>query len=85
MPMETAESMGARETNEPEERSAAVRRDGKPIANAAKRRRQKETEEQQAATGERPSSPAREEMEDVQPLVDDPAGQQHTAAGGRRP
>jgi hypothetical protein len=82
LPMETAESMGARETNEPKERSAAVRRDGKPLANAAKGRRQKETvaEEQQAATGERPSSPAREEMEDVQPLVDDPAGQQHTAA-----
>jgi hypothetical protein len=53
-PMETAESMGAWETNMPEERSTAVRRDGEPLANAAKRRRQKETvaEEHQAATGE---------------------------------
>jgi hypothetical protein len=41
-PMKTAKSMGARETNVPEERSAAVRRDGEPLANAAKRRRQKE-------------------------------------------
>ncbi len=81
-PMETAESMGARETNVPEERSAAVRRDGEPLGNAAKRRRQKETvaEEQQAAPGERPSSPVREDMEDVPPLVDDPEGQQLTAA-----
>jgi hypothetical protein len=81
-PMETAESTGAQETNVPEERSAAVRRDGEPLGNAAKRRRQKETvaEEQQAAAGERPSSPVREDMEDVPPLVDDPAGQQLTAA-----
>jgi hypothetical protein len=80
-PMETAKSMGAREINVLEERSATVRRDGEPLANAAKRRRQKETvaEEQQAATGERPSSPVREKMEDLPPLVDDPAGQQSTA------
>ncbi len=59
-----------------------MRRDGEPLGNAAKRRRQKETvaEEQQAAAGERPSSPVREDMEDVPPLVDDPAGQQLTAA-----
>ncbi len=40
-PMEIAKSMGARETNVPEERSAAVRRDGEPLASAAKRRRRK--------------------------------------------
>ncbi len=81
-PMDTAESMGARETNVPEERSAAVRRDGEPLANASKRRRQTETvaKEQQAASGERISSPLREDMEDLPPLVDDPAGQQVTAA-----
>ncbi len=80
--METAESMGARETNVPEERSAAMRRDGEPLANAAKRRRQRETvaEEQQGASGEQPPSPVREDMEDVPPLMDDPAGQQVTAA-----
>jgi hypothetical protein len=80
--METAESMGARETNVPEERSAAMRRDGEPLANAAKRRRQGETvaEEQQGASGEQPPSPVREDMEDVPPLMDDPAGQQVTAA-----
>ncbi len=81
-PMDAAESMGARETNVPEERSAAVRRDGEPLTSAAKRRRQTETvaEEQQAAEGERPSSPVREDMEDLPPLVDDPAGQQVAAA-----
>ena len=59
-----------------------MRRDGEPLANAAKRRRQGETvtEEQQAATGERPPSPVREDMEDVPPLMDDTAGQQVTAA-----
>jgi hypothetical protein len=81
-PMKTAKSMGARETSVSEERSAAVRRDGEPLGSAAKRRRQKETvaEEQQADAGERPSSPTREDEEDVPPLVDDPAGQQVTAA-----
>ncbi len=66
----------------PEERSVAVRRDGEPLANAAKRRRQREavTDEQQVATGEQPSSPVREELEAVPPLVDDPAGQQQAAA-----
>jgi hypothetical protein len=51
------------ETNVPEEWSVAVRRDREPIANAAKRRRQKEaaTGEHQAAAGERPPSPLREE------------------------
>jgi hypothetical protein len=80
--METAESMGARETNVPEDRSAAVRRDGEPLTSAAKRRRQTEAdaEEQQAVAGERPSSPVREDEEDMPPLVDDPAGQQVTAA-----
>ncbi len=79
--METAESMGARETNVPEERSTALRRDGEPLTSAAKRRRQTEAdaEEQQAAGGERPSSPVREDEEELPLLVDDPAGQQVTA------
>ena len=42
-PMDTAESTGARETTVPEERSAAVRRDGEPLTSMAKRRRQTET------------------------------------------
>jgi hypothetical protein len=81
-PMETARSTRAQETNVPEERSAAVRRDGEPLANAAKRRRQREavTDEQQVATGEQPSSPVREELEAVPPLVDDPTDQQQMAA-----
>ncbi len=81
-PKETAESMGARETNVPEERSTALRRDGEPLTSAAKRRRQTEAdaEEQQAAAGERPSSPVREDEEELPLLVDDPAGQQVTAA-----
>jgi hypothetical protein len=81
-PMETAESMGAWETNVPEERSTALRRDGEPLTSAAKRRWQTEADakEQQAAAGERPSSPVREGEEELPPLVDDPAGQQVTAA-----
>ncbi len=81
-PMETVESMGARETNVPEERSAALRRDGEPLTSAAKRRRQTETgaEEQQVDAGERPPSPVREDEEEPPPLVEDPAGQQVTAA-----
>ncbi len=81
-PMEAAESMGARETNVPEERSAALRREGEPLTSAAKRRRQTETdaEEQQADAGERPPSPVREDEEEPPPLVEDPAGQQATAA-----
>ncbi len=80
--METAKSMGARETNVPEERSAAVRSDGEPLANAAKRRRQKEAaaEEQQAATGERPSSPVREELRTAPPSEEDPADRLRGAA-----
>jgi hypothetical protein len=81
-PMETAESMGARETNVPEERSTALRRDGEPLTSAAKRRRQTEAdaEEHQAAAGEQPSSPVREDEEGLPPLVDDPAGQRVEAA-----
>ncbi len=74
--VETAKSTGARETNVSEERSAAVRRDGEPLANAAKRKRQREaaTDERPVTTGEQPSSPVREELEAVPPLVEDPAG-----------
>ena len=38
-PMETAKSTGAQETNVPEERSAAMRRDGEPLTHAAMERR----------------------------------------------
>ncbi len=82
--METAESAGAQETTVPEERSAAVRRDGEPLTSAAKRRRQTETEtdveEPQTDAGERPPSPVREDEEEPPPLAEDPAGQQVTAA-----
>ncbi len=81
--MDTAESTGTRETTVPEERSAAVRRDGEPLTSAAKRRRQTETEadaeRQQTDAGERPPSPVREDEEEPPPLAEDPAGQQVTA------
>ena len=81
--MDTAESTGARETTVPEERSAAVRRDGEPLTNMAKRRRQAETETDagrpQADAGERPPSPTREDEEEPPPLGEDPAGQEVTA------
>jgi hypothetical protein len=82
--MDTAESMGARETTVPEERSAAVRRDGEPLTSAAKRRRQTETEagteRPQTDAGERPPSPAREDEEEPPPPAEDPTGQQVMAA-----
>jgi hypothetical protein len=82
--MDTAESMGARETTVPEERSAAVRRDGEPLTSEAKRRRQTESEtdakEPRTDAGERPPSPTREDEEEPPPLGEDPAGQEAPAA-----
>ncbi len=82
-PMDTAEGTEARETTVPEERSAAVRRDGEPLTSAAKRRRKTETEigagRPQADAGERPPSPTREDEEELPPLGKDPAGQEVTA------
>ena len=79
-PMETAESTGARDINVPEKETAAVRRDGEPLTNAAKRRRQTESEtdaeEPQTDAGERPPSPVREDEEEPSPLAEDPTGQQ---------
>jgi hypothetical protein len=79
-PMDTAESTGARETTVPEERSAAVRRDGEPLTSEAKRRRQAEpetdTEAPRTDAGERPPSPTREHEEEPPPLGEDPAGQE---------
>ncbi len=79
-PMDTAESTGARETTVPEERSAAVRRDGEPLTSEAKRRRQTESETDPEAprmdAGERPPSPTREDEEEPPPLGEDPAGQE---------
>jgi hypothetical protein len=61
-PKGTAKSTGAQETNMPKERSAAVRRDGEPLTNSAKKRQQKEAaaDRHQAAAGERPPSSVRE-------------------------
>ncbi len=82
-PMDTAESTGAREMTVPEERSAAVRRDGEPLTSTAKRRWQAETAMDaggpQADAGERPPSPTREGEEEPPPLEEDPAGQEVTA------
>ncbi len=82
--MDTAESTGARETNVPEERSAAMRRDGEPLTSEAKRRRQTEPEIDAQASridaGERPPSPTKEDEEEPPPLVEDPAGQEIPAA-----
>jgi hypothetical protein len=86
-PMETAKSMGARETNVPKERSAAIRRDGEPLASAAKKRRQKEAaaDEHQAAAGERPPSPVREGTGPVPLSATDPGRQPREAASVDRP
>ena len=88
-PMDTTESTGARETTVPEERSAAVRRDGEPLTSEAKRRRQTESETDIKAprtdAGERPPSPTREDEEEPPPLGEDPAGQEIPAAAITRP
>ncbi len=59
--MDAAENTEARETTMPEEKPAAVRRDGEPLTSAAKRRRRTETEagteRPQTDAGERPPSP----------------------------
>jgi hypothetical protein len=79
-PVDTAGSAGARETTVPEEKSAAMRRDGEPLTSAAKRRRQTETEvdaeRPQTDAGERPPSPVREDEEEPPPLGEGLAGQQ---------
>ncbi len=83
-PMDEAGSMGVRETTVPEEKSAAMRRDGEPLTTAAKRRRQTETdtdaERLQTDAGERPPSPVREDEEEPPPLGEGLAGQQVAAA-----
>ena len=72
-PMETAKSMGAREINVPEKETAAVRRDGVPLAGAAMKRRQEEAaaDRHQAAAGERPPSSVREGIGPVRPRTQD--------------
>ncbi len=67
--METAKSTGARDINVPGKETATVRRDGEPLTNAAKRRRQTESETDA-------DSPVREDEEEPPPLAEDPAGQQ---------
>jgi hypothetical protein len=71
----------------PEERSAAVRRDGEPLANAAKRRQQKEaaTDEHQVAARERPPSPVREESGSPSLSATDPVCRPQEAADVGRP
>jgi hypothetical protein len=86
-PMETAESTGAQETNVPEERSAAVRRDGEPLASAATERRQEEAaaDRHQAAAGERPPSSLREGIGPVPLPATDPGHEMRDAVGSDRP
>ena len=83
-----AESTGARDINVPEKETAAVRRDGEPLMNAAKRRRQTESEtdaeEPQTDAGERPPSPLRGDEEEPPPLAEDPAGQQARLAAMKK-
>ncbi len=73
-PMETAESTGARDINVPEKETAAVRRDGEPLAGAAMRRGQEEAaaDRHQAAAGERPPSSVREGIGPVPLSARDP-------------
>jgi hypothetical protein len=85
-PRET-ESMGAREINVPEKETAAVRRDGEPLADAAMDRRQKEAAayRHQAAAGERPPSSAREGIGPVPLSATDPGCKMRDAVGSDRP
>jgi hypothetical protein len=85
-PRET-ESMRAREINVPEKETAAVRRDGKPLASAAVERRQKEAaaDRHQAAAGERPPSSAREGTGPVPLSATDPGRKMRVVVGSDRP
>jgi len=86
-PMETAESTG-HGTSTCRRRRLPPRRDGEPLTNAAKRRRQTESEtdaeEPQTDAGERPPSPVREDEEEPPPLAEDPAGQQARLAAMKK-
>jgi hypothetical protein len=86
-PMETAKSMGAREINVPEKETAAVRRDGEPLAGAAMKRRQEEAaaDRHQAAAGERPPSSVREGIRPVPLSATDPGRKMRGAVGSDRP
>ncbi len=86
-PMKTAESTGAQETNVPEERSAAVRRDGEPLTRAAMEPRQEEAaaDRCQAAAGERPPSSVREGIGPMPLAATDPGRKMRDAAGSDRP
>ncbi len=81
------ESMGAGEINVPEKETAAVRRDGEPLASAAMERRQKEAaaDRHQAAAGERPPSSAREGIGPVPLSATDPGRKLLDAVGSDRP
>ncbi len=83
----TAKSTGAQETNVPEERSAAVRTDGEPLASGAKKRRQKEAaaDRYQAAAGEQPPPSAGEETRSVPPSVTDPRRKLRDTVSADRP
>jgi hypothetical protein len=86
-PMETTESMGAREINVPEKETAAVRRDGEPLAGAAMKRRQEEaaTDRHQAAAGERPPSSVREGIGPMPLWATDPGRKMRGVVGSDRP
>jgi hypothetical protein len=79
--------MGAREFNVPEKETAAVRRDGEPLASAAMEWRQKEAaaDRHQAAAGERPPSSAREGIGPVPLSATDPGRKMRDAVGSDRP
>ncbi len=85
-PRET-ESTGPREINVPEKETAAVRRDGEPLASAAIGRRQEEAaaDIHQAAAGERPPSSAREGNGPVPLSATDPGRKMRSAVGSDRP
>ncbi len=79
--------MGAREINVPEKETAAVKRDGEPLASAAMERRQKDAaaDRHQAAAGERPPSSVREGIGPVPLSATDPGRKMRDAVGSDRP
>jgi hypothetical protein len=85
--MATAKSTGAQEINVPEKETAAVRRDGEPLAGAAMKRRQEEAaaDRYQAAAGERPPSSVREGIGPVPLSATDPGRKMRGALGSDPP
>ncbi len=82
-PRERTKSTGAWKTNMPEKETAAVRRDRESLTSTAQKWRQREAavERHQAAAGEKPAPPVREETRLLPPSATNPKSKLRETAG----